>query len=285
MPEFSFDVGAQAFDRVVIEGSQTVPVIVDFWAPWCGPCRMLKPILEKLASEYQGKFILAKVNSDEEQALASRYGVRGIPNVKAFVGGQMVDEFSGALPESAVREFLERLIPSPAETMRREALRLRAQGQPDEALAMLASALEADPKNDAARIDAADALLDHDRIPEARQMLAALSPAGQNDPRAAPLLARVQLATQAEAVGDPASLQAHVSAHPDDLQARLDLAHALSAHQRYAEAMDELLEVIRRDGQFGNEAARKTMLTLFNLLGGQNELVSRYRRLLASALH
>ncbi|MDA8381773.1 MAG: co-chaperone YbbN [Betaproteobacteria bacterium] len=285
MPDYSFDVGAQDFARVVIEGSQTVPVIVDFWAPWCGPCRMLKPILERLAAEYQGKFILAKVNSDDEQALASRYGVRGIPNVKAFVGGQMVDEFSGALPESAVREFVDRLIPSPAETMRREALRVAAEGRPGEALAMLASALEADPKNDAARVDAAELLLAQGRIPEAQQILAALSPAAQDDPRAASLLARVQLATRAEAVGDPALLQAHVAAHPDDLQARLDLAHALSARQRYSEAMDELLEVIRRDGQFGNQAARKTMLTLFNLLGGQDELVARYRRLLASALH
>ena len=114
MTAHAYDVTVTEFNDKVLAASRQVPVIVDFWAPWCQPCRVLKPILEKLAAEYEGKFILAKVNSDENQELSARYGVRGIPAVKAFVGGQMADEFTGALPEGKVREFIERLIPFPA---------------------------------------------------------------------------------------------------------------------------------------------------------------------------
>jgi putative thioredoxin len=121
MGSFSIDVGEQNFNEVVIEGSRQAPVVVDFWAPWCAPCRALKPVLEKLADEYQGRFTLAKVNSDENPAIAAQFGVRGIPNVKAFVGGELVDEFSGALPEPAVREFIDRIVPSPAEELRQAA--------------------------------------------------------------------------------------------------------------------------------------------------------------------
>src|SRR5215217_4171629 len=110
------------FESVVIEGSKTTQVVVDFWAPWCGPCRALTPILEKLAAEYNGRFVLAKLNSDEHPELSARYGVRGIPNVNAFVDGEVVDEFSGALPESGVRQFLDRIVPSPADELRDEAL-------------------------------------------------------------------------------------------------------------------------------------------------------------------
>src|SRR5215218_2804378 len=112
------DVDKTNFEALVIEGSKQVPVLVDFWAPWCAPCRALGPILEKLAAEYDGRFVLAKINSDENPALAARYGVRGIPNVKAFVAGEVIDEFSGALPESAVRQFIDNIIPSPADELR-----------------------------------------------------------------------------------------------------------------------------------------------------------------------
>jgi len=173
----AIDVSEKDFNEVVIEGSRRVPVIVDFWAPWCAPCRALAPVLEKLATEHQGKFTLVKVNSDENQPLAAQWGVRGIPNVKAFVGGKLVDEFSGALPETMVREFLKRVIPSPAEELRLEAEAVYRESRDDvKTLALLAQALELDPRHEPALIDAAAVLADLGRHEEAKAFLERLAP-------------------------------------------------------------------------------------------------------------
>lgn len=284
MGQYAFDVGRDDFQQVVIDGSKKVPVVVDFWAEWCGPCRVLKPILEKLADEYQGKFILAKVNADYNQELAARYGVRGIPSVKAFVGGQIVDEFSGALPESAVREFLERIIPSPAEELRLKATELKAQGDRAKALQVLAEASKLDPRNEAVRLDAAEIMLDVDQIDEAARLLESLSADTRTEARAQQLLARLNFARSKASGEDEAGLRAHIAANPGDMDTRLRLANLLIASGRYAEGMDELLEMIRRDKAWNEEAARKTMLSVFNLLGA-SPLVSEYRRKLASALN
>lgn len=284
MGQYAFDVGREDFQQVVIEGSKRVPVVVDFWAEWCGPCRVLKPILEKLADEYQGKFILAKVNADYNQELAARYGVRGIPSVKAFVGGQIVDEFSGALPESAVREFLERIIPSPAEELRLKAAELKAAGEPARALQVLAEASKLDPRNEAVRMDAAEIMLDLDQIDEAARLLESLSANSRTEARAQQLLARLTFARSKASGQDEAGLRARIAANPEDMATRLALANLLITTGRYAEGMDELLEMIRRDKTWNEEAARKTMLSVFNLLGG-SPLVSEYRRKLASALN
>jgi putative thioredoxin len=284
MGQFSVDVDRHNFQQVVTEGSAKTPVVIDFWAPWCGPCRSLKPILEKLAEEYQGRFVLAKINSDENQELAAHFAVRGIPAVKAVVNGRVVDEFSGALPEGAVREFLDRIIPSPGEELRLQAAERRAAGDLAGALQLLGQASQADPKNEAVRVDAAEVLFDLGETDEARRLLDSLSPATREGDQASRLLAKLSFAAGGQAEGDEAGLRAAVAARPEDMDSRLKLANLLVAGGRYAEGMDELLEMIGRDRQWNEEAARKTLLSVFSLLGG-DPLVSQYRRKLASALN
>lgn len=280
----SVDVGRDDFQQVVIEGSKKVPVVVDFWAEWCGPCRVLKPILEKLAEEYKGKFVLAKVNADHNQELAARYGVRGIPSVKAFIDGKVVDEFSGALPEPAVREFLDRIIPSPAEELRLKAADQRVAGDTAGALQTLAEASKLDPANEEVRLDAAEILLDLGQLDEAGHLLDSLSPVTRAESRAQQQLARLTFSRAAKSGHDEQSLRARIVAAPDDMATRLELANLLIASGRHAEGMDELLEMIRMDRSWNEEAARKSMLSVFNLLGG-SPLVAEYRRKLASALN
>ena len=280
MSEHALDVGLADFNQNVLEESKRRPVVVDFWAPWCGPCKSLKPILEKLAAEYGGKFLLAKINSDENQELAARYGVRGIPSVKAFVDGQIVDEFSGALPEGEVRAFLDRLIPSPAETLRQQAAAARAAGDVAGALKLLAEASRLDPVHVGVRLDATEIMIDLGEADEARRLLGSLP--DDADPRVPQLKARLQFLGAAD--GDEDALRARIAANENDLEARLALANLLIAAGRYEPGMDQLLEIVRRDRGFQDDIGRKTLLSVFNLLGG-GELVSRYRRLLASALN
>ena len=274
------DVDLPDFQTAVLDESHQRPVVVDFWAPWCGPCKSLKPVLEKLTAEYAGKFRLAKVNADDNQALAQRYGVRGIPAVKAFVNGEPVDEFSGALSEAEVRAFLDRLVPSPADELRAAAAAARAAGDPAAALKALAEASQRAPTDTGVRLDAAEIMLDLGELDEARRLIASVP--ADAEPRVAQLTARLKFAGGEG--GDEAALRARIAADTNDLAARLALAERCVAAQRFEEGMDELLEIVRRDRSFEDDAGRRTLLAVFDLLGG-GELVSRYRRLLASALN
>jgi putative thioredoxin len=280
MSAHDIDVGLADFQQQVIEESKLRPVVVDFWAPWCGPCKSLKPILEKLAAEYGGKFLLAKVNSDDNQELATRYGVRGIPNVKAFIDGEPVDEFSGALPEGEVRAFLDRLVPGPADEMRKQAAEKRLAGDMPGALQMLAEASRLDPKHVGIRVDATEIMLELGEADEARRLLGSMP--DDADPRVPQLRARLKFM---EADGeDEAALVAQIAANENDLDARLKLANLYVSAAQYEAGMEQLLEIIQRDRSFGDDIGRKTLLSVFDLLGG-GELLSLYRRKLASALN
>ena len=284
MSAHAIEVDAGNFEQVVIEGSKQAPVVIDFWAPWCAPCRALKPVLEKLAAEYGGRFTLAKINSDDNADLAAQFGVRGIPNVKAVVDGEIVDEFSGALPESAVRAFIDRVIPSPAEQARAAAMAAYRAGDAAKALALLAQAAALDPRNETVKVDTAEVLIALNEPDKARTLLDALSPLADSE-RVGALRAKLQFASANGDADSADELQARVAHDAGDLDARLRLARLHAARNDYEPALEQLLEVTRRDRKFGDDAGRKTMLAIFSLLGSDDPLTTRYRRLLASTLH
>lgn len=286
MSAFNKDVGLADFQQEVIEASFQQPVVVDFWAPWCGPCKTLKPMLEKLAAEYNGKFILAKVNTEENQELAEHFGVRGIPDVKAIINGQVVNEFTGALPESAVREWLDKLAPSPVEELRNQARSLREAGDEPGALSVLAEASKIDPNNEWVRVDAAEIMFAQGELDEARRLLDSIRDIGVlGDARPQHLLAQIKLAEMNSGDENETTLAVAVEADANNHEARLKLANRILAAGRYDEGMAHLLEIVQRDRSFQDDIGRKTLLDVFTLLGGQGELVSKYRRLLASALN
>lgn len=287
MPLHACDASAADFQEKVLDASRRVPVIVDFWAEWCQPCRVLKPILEKLAAEYAGRFLLVKVNSDQNQELAARLGVRGIPAVKAFVDGQMVDEFTGALPEGQVREFIERLIPSPAEPLRRQALEAHERGDLAEAIRLMGEAIKADPHHETAYLDYAELSIEAGALEDARAIIEPFTDRARDKDRIQALQARLKLAAGGAGV-DAAVLSATIAENPDDLAARLKLANAQAMGHDYRGALAQLLEIVRRDRHWQDEAGRKTMLTLFSLLAPQPELddlVREYRIALARILN
>ena len=284
MDTHSFETGTEAFERDVLQASQKVPVLVDFWAPWCAPCRVLKPVLEKLAAEYRGRFLLAKVNSDEHPQLAAQFGVRGIPNVKAFVDGKLADEFTGALPESGVRAFIDRLIPTPGEKLRRTARALVIQGGFDEAEQHLRSALELEPDNRAVRLDLVELLLAKNSHAEAEQFFAPI-PERERDERGDRLYSVLALWKHSQQLPPVETLEARLAADPDDLSARLALGERLIAEKQYEPALAALLEVVRKDRGALRTSARKLMVDVFQLAEDRDELVSEYRKLLAGALY
>ena len=285
MSEFAFDVSIEEFEAKVLIPAETVPVVVDFWAPWCEPCKVLKPMLEKLAEEYKGRFILAKVNSDESPELAQHFGVRSIPSVKVLFQGQLVDEFNGAIPESQIRAFLDRIaLPEGPEqiNLREQAAALIAEGKLDDALAILVQASQANPQDQAIQLDAVDVLMQLGRKDEAKQLLAGDY---ANEPeRANALRARLALL---DGAADTAPLEARLAANPDDHAARLELSKAYAAQSRFREALDAALEVVRRDRFFDEGAGRKAILALFEALSGEqyDDLVREFRRKLSAALN
>jgi len=279
------EVSEDSFQRGVIEESENRLVLVDFWAPWCGPCRSLTPIIEKLAGEFGGRFLLAKINSDENPSIASEFGVRGIPNVKAFSEGKLIDEFTGALPEGMVRQFIERLLPSPAEEKRRVAVETYRSGQAAPALVQLDEAQALEPANDTIRIDRAEVLIALGRAKDAAALLDELAPLAAMDTRVEHLKAQLTFAGEGDSAENIEALEAQLLENPGDLDTRLALAKSCVAAKQFEPALKHLIEIIRVDRSFGDDAGRKTMLAVFEILGNDHHLTSQYRRLLAASLN
>ena len=268
------DITTENFETEVIRASMSVPVLVDFWAPWCGPCKALGPILEKLETAYEGRFVLAKINSDEQQELAAAFGIRSIPTCVLMMGGKPVDGFMGALPEGKLREFLDKHLPGEgqlqAQAEAEEAQEHLEAGDIDSALARMAHALQADEANDELRYDYIKLLIGTGHLDQAAAVLA-------------PTLARIPVPMQFEALqqwlnalefvdSDPRGqwplekFDEAIAANKRDFGARFARARVLMAANEWVAALDELLEIIMRDKKWDEEAPRKTFIAILELL-------------------
>jgi len=275
------------FADEVIESSKTTLVLVDFWAEWCGPCKMLMPILDKLALEYDGKFRVAKVDTESEQELAAAHGIRSLPTVRMFRDGAAVDEFMGALPESSVREFIERHLPRPADEHLADAAALANEGKLPDAIALLKESLEADPDYLHLRLALASYLLDAKEADGAAELLRSIPLAAAQDPQTKQLRARIEIALSVDSDVDIQDLKDRIEKAPDDLVARITLAQsALQDPDQLESAMTQFLEIIRLDrgGETGQKA-QATLLQVFQSLDPQDDRVRRCRRELAQALN
>lgn len=273
----------QTFAAEVLERSKQVPVVVDFWAEWCGPCRMLGPILERLAAEYQGSFVLAKVDVDQNQMIARQFQVQGIPAVKAFINGKMVGEFTGAQPEPQVRKFIESLVPSEADLLARQGLQWETGGQPDMAVANYRAALEKKPELYAAKIGLGRTLINNGKVDEGIEVLASIPQGTKERPVAEALLATAEFRRFAAGQTE-ADLLANLQADSGDVSSHYALASLYASERKFQPAMDHFLEVVRRDRQFNDDGARKAMLAIFTILGEQEPLTRTYRQKLANTL-
>jgi putative thioredoxin len=277
-----FDANERDFERTVLERSKEVPVVVDFWAPWCGPCRTLGPLLERLVAEQKGKVVLAKVNVDENQRLAAAFSVQSIPLVLGLRDGKIAAEFLGALPESGVRDFLARLLPSEADTTVEAGEQLLAGGRTAEAEATFRRALELDPRNDRAVLGLARVLSERREDQDALDLLERVAPGTELRQEADRLAAAIRI--RQSGTFDEQALRARIERDAKDLEARFELAQGLAGGGRYDEALREYLEIVRRDRSFRDDGARKAMLDVFDLLGSGDEMVDRYRSELAKVL-
>lgn len=273
------DVDTNQFNADVIERSRQAPVVVDFWAPWCGPCRLLGPTLEKLVLALDGRIELARINTDENPALAQAFQVTGIPAVKAFRDGQVVSEFTGALPEAQVQLFLQRLLPSEADALAEAAVTLAYSGDSEGAEREYQRALEADKGHRDAALGLARLLIARGAELEAATILERIP----TDAEARQVLGEIRFG-QAATGEQTADLEARLVNDPADVDAHYRLGMTLAAQGQYQSALEHLLEVVRRDRGYQDDAARKAMLDIFAVLGDGDPWTQQFRRLLSSVL-
>jgi putative thioredoxin len=290
-PDLIKDTTTQTFVKDVIEESKRQPVLIDFWAPWCGPCRQLTPALEKAVRAAKGKVKLVKMNIDEHPAIPGQMGIQSIPAVIAFVNGQPADGFMGAVPESQINAFIDKLTkgvpaagePNIAEILK-EAEALLAEGDAATAAQIYAEALAVDATNIAALAGLAKCYLTTGAIEQARQTLAMVPESKRNDAGVKAVQASIDLAEQASSLGPVTELEKKVAANPLDHQARFDLATALNAMGKRAEATEQLLQIVKRDRKWNDEGARKQLVQFFEAWGGADEATVDGRKRLSTIL-
>ncbi|MBX9845766.1 MAG: thioredoxin [Xanthobacteraceae bacterium] len=278
----------QGFMKDVIEESKRQPVLIDFWAPWCGPCKQLTPVLEKVVKAAKGKVKLVKMNIDDHPAIPGQMGIQSIPAVIAFVNGQPADGFMGALPENQVTAFIERLtkgkVGGEAQDLMKEAEALLAEGDAQSAAQIYAQLIQEDDTNVGAVAGLARCYLAVGQLDKAKEALAKVPEAKRNDAAVAAARAALEVAEQANSVGPVGELENKVAANPLDHQARFDLAVALNAAGKRQEAVDQLIEVVRRDRKWNDDGARKQLVQFFEAWGPTDEATVSGRRRLSSIL-
>ena len=279
------NVSMQNFQNLVLENSINKPVLVDFWADWCQPCQTIMPMLAKLAEEYAGKFELAKVNADDEQELAAHFGIKSLPTMKLFFKGQLVDERMGVVPESDIREMLDKHIVSESDQFMQAATMAYQQGQIEQALEMLNNALVKDPDNAELKITIAQMVQVQGDSESALSLLDSLDDEGNKLDAAIKLRAEINLAAQLADLPDLSEIEQRLSQNPADLEALLQKSRHLVARGDYDDAMECLLTIMRTDRSFEDDAGRSGLLGIFDMLGGEHPSVQKYRRKLFTLLH
>jgi putative thioredoxin len=282
------DTTTAGFRQDVLQESTRRPVLVDFWAPWCGPCKQLTPVLEKVVNAAGGKVKLVKMNIDDHPQIAGQLGIQSIPAVIAFQNGQPVDGFMGALPEGQVKAFIERIAgpvgPGAIEEALQEAATLLSEGDADSASQIYGAILAEEPENVAALAGLAKIHVDRGELQAAKDVLATVPADKTSDPAVSAVRAAIELAEQAASVGDLRDLEAKVAANPADHQARFDLALALAANGDREAAVDHLVEIIKRDRAWDDDGARRQLVQFFEAWGPMDEMTVAGRRKLSTVL-
>ena len=281
------DTSTAGFTADVIQESRKQPVLVDFWAPWCGPCKQLTPLLEKVVRESGGRVKLVKLNIDEHPAIPGQLGIQSIPAIIAFKDGQPVDGFMGAIPESQIRDFIKRISAGggrQVEDALAAAAEAREAGDPQMAGQIYSAVLQQEPEHVEALAALADLLFEAGQTEEARSLLDQVPEAKKNAAAVAAVRAKMALADEVAGLGDPAELQRRLAANPADHQARFDLALILNAQGKRAEAADNLLAIVKADREWNEDAARAKLLELFDSWGMTDPATLAARRKLSSLL-